>query len=450
MIPNGYDVFFDGIAGPTHNHSGLSEDNIASLRNRDKVSNPKAAALQGLEKMKLLSDLGVRQAVLPPHERPHLPTLRALGFRGMDRALPEKAYETMPEILPCISSASAMYAANAASITPSIDSSDAKVHITPSNMNRTKHRSIEPEFTAKILKILFNSTVYFTHHSPLPFGDIFSDEGCANQCHFSQKNNRTGIHLFVYGNSARHPIVEGERISIRQTLEAGEALARSHHIPPERVIFARQSGASLEAGVFHNDLISVGARNLFFVHELAFSDTSSVISEITDKMQEHCDIPAHIIEVPNDIISLRTAVKTYLFNSQLVEVEEGVFTLIAPMECQTNAAIFQYLDKLTKDPEHPVRDIHYINLQESMRNGGGPACLSLRASLTQNEINAIHPNVFLTERLYNRLMDWIERHYRDRLEPKDLVDPLLVDETQHALDELTRILDLGNIYSFQA
>ncbi|MGA8031441.1 MAG: N-succinylarginine dihydrolase, partial [Casimicrobiaceae bacterium] len=42
---------FDGIPGPTHNYSGLAQGNLAAERNAQQVSNPREAALQGLEKM---------------------------------------------------------------------------------------------------------------------------------------------------------------------------------------------------------------------------------------------------------------------------------------------------------------------------------------------------------------------------------------------------------------
>ncbi len=41
------------------------------------------------------------------------------------------------------------------------------------------------------------------------------------------------------------------------------------------------------------------------------------------------------------------------------------------------------------------------------------------------------------------------RRYRDRLAESDLADPKLIGESRTALDELTRILQLGNVYPFQ-
>ena len=71
---------FDGLVGPTHSYAGLSYGNVASARNQGAAGNPRKAALQGLAKMEAVAALGLVQGVLPPHERPHVPTLRALGF----------------------------------------------------------------------------------------------------------------------------------------------------------------------------------------------------------------------------------------------------------------------------------------------------------------------------------------------------------------------------------
>ena len=118
---------FDGLVGPTHNYAGLAYGNLASALNAEKPSNPREAALQGLRKMKALHDLGVPQGVLPPHERPHLPTLRALGFGGKDAEVLGAAHREAPGLLAAASSASAMWVANAATVSPSADAADGRV-----------------------------------------------------------------------------------------------------------------------------------------------------------------------------------------------------------------------------------------------------------------------------------------------------------------------------------
>ena len=78
-----------------------------------------------------------------------------------------------------------------------------------------------------------------------------------------------------------------------------------------------------------------------------------------------------------------------------------------------------------------------------MHNGGGPACARLRVVLTEAEIAACKPSVFLTEQLYATLVAWVKKHYRDRLSPAELSDPELLKESREALHELNAILHLG-------
>src|SRR5207248_5247403 len=116
MKPTAFEINFDGLVGPTHNYAGLSYGNVASMKNKASISSPKQAALQGLEKMRLLEGLGVKQAVLPPHERPQLATLRALGFRGSDGDVLRGAQREDAALLAAVCSSSNMWAANAATV----------------------------------------------------------------------------------------------------------------------------------------------------------------------------------------------------------------------------------------------------------------------------------------------------------------------------------------------
>ncbi len=444
-----YEVNYDGLVGPTHNYSGLSLGNIASMENKEAISHPKQAALQGLEKMKFLADLGIPQGFIPPQERPHLPSLRKIGFSGTDRQIPEKAFKVNPVYLYHYTSASSMWTANAATVTPSMDSFENKVQFTPANMASKTHRSIEAPMTSKFLKAIFPHPLYFTHHDPLPYSSLFNDEGAANHTRFCSDVSGPGVHLFVYGMRGLLSGPAPKNFPARQTREAQEALLRKHQLDSESVVFAQQSPIAIDAGVFHNDVISVGNHDLFFFHENAFIDTEGVIRSLTHKFQKICGREMRFIKVTENEVPVKTAVETYLFNSQLIKESDGAFTLVAPAECQSDPTVSYYLEKLFEDPESPIRDLHFLNLRESMRNGGGPACLRLRVPLTQKELEAANPYFFLNDTMHQKLTSWIEKHYRDELKPGDLADPHLVDETQAALNELTRILDLGSIYEFQ-
>src|SRR5687767_14811340 len=155
-----FEVNFDGLVGLTHNYSGLSFGNVASASSMSDVSNPREAALQGLEKMEFMMALGLKQGVLPPHQRPDLTLLRRAGFHGTDKAVLEKLVKargdpSARELLSAASSASAMWTANAAMVAPSSDTADRRVHFTPANLISKIHRSIEAETTTRILRRIF-------------------------------------------------------------------------------------------------------------------------------------------------------------------------------------------------------------------------------------------------------------------------------------------------------
>ena len=450
MNSSAKEINFDGLVGPTHNYSGLSFGNIASTGNRQTIANPREAALQGLEKMKFLSSLGVVQGVLPPHERPYIPILRALGYGGKDEEIWRKAACESPELICACSSAAAMWTANAATVSPSRDSSDSKVHFTPANLTAKLHRSLEAPATSRILKALFKDPLHFVHHDPLPGGSYFSDEGAANHTRFCSSHGEPGVQLFVWGRSslqARH--AQPSRFPARQTLEASQAIARRHLLDSGKTVFAQQNPLAIDAGVFHNDVISVGNQDVFLFHEEAFVSPKEVIEELSRKMQETCNKGLTLICVGSKDISLEEAVKTYLFNSQIISIDDRSMVMIAPAECEQNKHVHAFLDGLVRDKTNPINHIHYLHLRESMRNGGGPACLRLRVVLTQQELRAVHPRAILDNELYMDLKKWIVKNYRDKLLPRDLADPKLLEETRYALDELTTILKLGPLYEFQ-
>jgi len=446
---NSFEVNFDGLVGPTHNYAGLSYGNLASGQFSGQVSHPREAALQGLNKMKALSDMGVPQAVLPPHERPNMQFLKRLGFDCGERTILQKVWDCSPELLANHMSSSAMWVANAATISPFADTADAKTHFTAANLSALYHRALEPEFTSKVLQTIFSNPTFFHHHQPLPANAVFGDEGAANHTRFCDDFGQAGVELFVYGmqafnKKATKPVI----YPARQTLEACQAIVRLHGIDESNVVFAQQNPVAIDAGVFHNDVIAVGHKNVLFYHEKAFVDSQAVISEIAAKM---APVEMHFIEVPDNEVSLRDAVQSYLFNTQLVvdKFDSSRMYLIAPVECRDNFHVAQYLQTLC-DIEDVIQGVHYFDLQQSMQNGGGPACLRLRVVLSTAQLLSLDARVMMNDDLFADLKAWINQYYREALSVDDLRDHNLISETRLALDELTNILQLGAIYPFQS
>lgn len=442
-----FEANFDGLVGPTHNYAGLSIGNVASLNNAKNTSNPKQAAKQGLQKMKSLSELGLVQGVLAPQERPDVYTLRRLGFTGTDSEVISKAAKQAPAVLKAVCSASSMWTANAATISPSADTADGKIHFTPANLTNKFHRSLEPVTTGRILKAMFSDDKHFAHHQHLPDNDHFGDEGAANHTRLCSDYGKSGVELFVYGRYAFDSSKPApKRFPARHTLEACEAVARLHGLSENGAVMMQQNPDVIDQGVFHNDVIAVGNQNVLFFHEQAFVDTQSKLDEIRRKFGPTADL--HFIEVKTSEVSVSEAVKTYLFNTQLVTLPNGDMAIIAPTECRDSDTVSAYLEQLTGRGT-PIRQVHYFDVKQSMQNGGGPACLRLRVAMSEAEHQAVNPAVLMNDTLFVRLNQWVDTHYRDEISEADLADPQLLIESRQALDELTKILKLGSVYQFQ-
>jgi succinylarginine dihydrolase len=395
--------------------------------------------------MLLLTRLGMTQAILPPHERPNIIFLRNLGFYGNDVEVLKQAHKKTPEILNACYSSSGMWVANAATVSPSFDCHDRKLQITPANLLSHFHRFLEVDFTAKVLNKIFHNQVYFNVHPPLPLQNVFSDEGAANHNRLCMNYDDPGIEVFVYGKSCFiHPEEKSRKFPARQTLEASESVARRHQLLENKVLFVKQNPEAIEEGVFHNDVISVINQNVFLYHEKAFVDKENLIKQLT----EICPFPIYFLKIEENELSVREAVQSYLFNSQLITLPDNTMALISPVESRESQAAHRVLERLIKE-ENPIQSLHFVDCRESMKNGGGPACLRLRVVMNPEQISALPESVFLTETRYQQLKAWIEKHYRDVLTPQDLLDPKLVEESYAALDALTQLLNLGSIYSFQ-
>lgn len=441
-----HEVNFDGLVGPTHNYAGLSFGNLASKSNQGGRSFPKAAALQGIEKMRAALNLGLKQAILPPHERPHIKGLRQIGFTGTDRAVLSTAWAQAPALVANMSSASNMWTANAATVSPSADTKDGRVHFTTANLVAMPHRSIESDFTTRCLKRLFANHDHFSVHEALLKNDLFGDEGAANHNRLCGSHSEAGLELFVYGRDGLNRSGHKTRFPGRQTREASEAVARLHGI--KQAVFVEQNPTAIDAGAFHNDVVCVVNERVIFFHELAFGD----VSAFQETMKRACASlgfkPIFLMAKSSDF-PIADAIKSYVFNSQLVTRDDGSMSLIVPSDAQDIDSARAFLEA-TLAADNPITEVIYRDVRESMKNGGGPACLRLRVAMTEAQMAAAHQGVMMTSSKLDHLAEWVNRHYRDHLDPDDLGDLNLIDEVRSALDELTQILDLGALYDFQA
>jgi len=438
---------FDGLVGPSHNYAGLSFGNVASSNNVKSVANPKQAALQGLAKMRALAARGFAQALLPPQARPNFTLLRSIGFTGSDAEVIARAYRDAPALLSCAYSASPMWTANAATVSPSADTADGRTHFTVANLNNKLHRSYEHTQTERTLRALFKNDKHFSVHGALPATPAFGDEGAANHTRLCASHGSAGVEMFVYGRVEFDPRAPApQRFPARQTLEASQAVARLHGLDARRTVYVQQDPAVIDQGVFHNDVIAVGNGNVLFYHQQAFLDESASLLALRQAMAE-TGAELQAIRVDAGEVSVADTVSSYLFNSQLLSKPNGKMALVVPQECQENQAVARYLSGLVAG-DSAIDELINFDLRQSMRNGGGPACLRLRVALSETEAAAMHQGVIMTEALYAKLVAWVEKYYRDRLAPEDLADPLLAIEVQTALEALSSILELPDLYQF--
>lgn len=427
---------FDGLVGPTHHYAGHSHGNVASMTHALDLSHPRKAALQGISKMAALSRLGLSQAFIPPVRRPRLNELRKLGFTGTDSQMIESAFKASPKLLSAVYSASSMWTANAATVSPSLDTQDRRVHITAANLSSKYHRAVEAEATSSNLRAIFSGGE-FVHHDPIH--SFFGDEGAANHGRLSDSHGGDGIEVFVFGKSALNPdsFQRTVKFEARQSIEASHAVASHHGLDFSRVLIVQQSVEAVDAGVFHNDVVSVMNENVFFTHQKAFQDQSGVKKKLMAMWRGAR--PLHWVEVHESQVSLQDAVKSYLFNSQLVTLPTGEMALICPEECKTNQAVSIYLAQLLASGT-PIKKVLYFDLRESMKNGGGPACLRLRVVMNDQERKGVNPSFWFTDAREKELSAWVTKYYRDSLKFDDLRDPKFFTEVQAAFDALEIIL----------
>ncbi|HEY0113047.1 MAG TPA: N-succinylarginine dihydrolase [Allosphingosinicella sp.] len=412
------EINFDGIIGPSHNYSGLSLGNIASATNKGLVSHPRAAALQGLEKMRHNIRLGLPQGVLLPHPRPDRAWLAELGT----------SMEEVPASLrPAAFSASAMWAANAATVSPAPDTADGRTHLTVANLRTMAHRSHEWPATLAQLRLAFADESAFAVHAPVPA--TFGDEGAANHMRLCAAHGEPGVEIFVYGQ-------RGGAFPVRQHVEASRAVARLHRLDPDRTLFVCQAEEAIAAGAFHNDVVAVANENVLFAHEQAFEDRPSIYAELKRLLPE-----VEIVEVPAAAVSLDDAIKSYLFNAQLVTLPQGGIALILPEEARDTPSVWRWLEEIVAG-NGPIRKLFVVDVRQSMANGGGPACLRLRVVADPQTVDR---RFLVDEAKLDRIGDTIAAHWPERIEPEDLVKPELWERMEQARFALLQTLDLPEL-----
>jgi succinylarginine dihydrolase len=411
------EINFDGIVGPSHNYAGLSLGNIASASHKGNASYPRAAALQGIAKMRGNLERGLAQGFLLPLPRPNFGLLRDLAVGD----------ETNPALVAAAWSASSMWTANAATVSPAPDTGDGRCHLTPANLVTMLHRGQEWRDTQAQLKIAFGDQRHFAVHDAVP--SSFGDEGAANHMRFCDSHDAPGVEVFVYGRP-------GGRFPARQHEQASRAVARLHGLEPRRCVFIEQNPAAIEAGAFHNDVVAVANEKVLFTHDQAFADQIDAYEAIRAVFPD-----LHVVEVPESQVTLEEAIRTYLFNAQLVTLPTGEMALVVPSECQESTSVWSWCERMLAS-NGPIRHVIPVDVRQSMANGGGPACLRLRVVADPATVDA---RFLLDEAKAERIEAVIAQMWPETIQPDEIGTEALAAKVIEAREALLAVLSLDEL-----
>ena len=411
------EINFDGIVGPSHNYAGLSLGNIASASHKGEPSYPRAAALQGMAKMRSNLELGLAQGFLLPLPRPNFALIRELALDAASE----------PALIAAAWSASSMWTANAATVSPAPDTADGRCHLTPANLVTMIHRGQEWRDTRRQLALAFADERHFAVHDAVPAS--FGDEGAANHMRLCESHSATGVEVFVYGQ-------QGGRFPARQHEQASRAVARKHGLDPARCVFIEQNPEAIAAGAFHNDVVAVANEHVLFTHARAFADQHGAYEAMRSAF------PAlEVVEVPEEAVSLEEAIRTYLFNAQLLTLPDGEMALVVPNECQESASVWAWCERMLAG-SGPIRQVIPVDVRQSMANGGGPACLRLRVVADPATVD---PRFLLDEGRIERAESVIAEMWPEQIDPVDIGSEALAKAVIEAREALLGVLALDEL-----
>jgi succinylarginine dihydrolase len=275
--------------------------------------------------------------------------------------------------------------------------------------------------------VAFADRTRFAIHQPVP--PSFGDEGAANHMRLCDEHGSAGVEVFVYGRS-------GGAFPARQHEQASRAVARLHGLDPDRTVFVEQNPPAIAAGAFHNDVVAVANGRVLFTHAEAFADQAGTYAVIRRKFPQ-----LEVVEVAADAVSLAEAVRTYLFNAQLVTLPSGETVLIVPSECMESPAVSAYLDNLVAG-NGPIRRVLPVDVRQSMANGGGPACLRLRVVADPATVD---PRFLLSDPVADAIERTIAAAWPEQIDAADVGNEALARDVVAARASLLETLGLQEL-----
>lgn len=327
-----------------------------------------------------------------------------------------------------------MWTANAATVTPLGDGSTGATCLTIANLDASLHRAIEPDETLEELRQTLPRS--FRIVAPIPGGAAMRDEGAANHMRLASQGG-PAFHLFVYGDGDPLPT----RYWPRQTLAASQAVARQHGLDAECTFFLKQHPKAIDAGAFHNDVVAMSDRDLLIHHEHAFHEPDAMLMSLEARFRQRTEGSLKRIVVDDSQLPIDEAVRTYLFNSEILTVDRAGLlerVILCPAQVAANPNALRLVHQWQQDGV--FSEVHFVDLGQSMDGGGGPACLRLRVPVREDELDSIPPYRRWSESLDRELRAAIQNTYPVRVTIDDLARSDFLEQAIHARNQVAAVL----------
>jgi len=147
------------------------------------------------------------------------------------------------------------------------------------------------------------------------------------------------------------------------------------------------------------------------------------------------------VEVPASDVPLADAIRSYLFNAQLVTPPDGQPTLIVPSEARETPTVWRWLEQHVAG-NGPIRRVEVVDVRQSMANGGGPACLRLRVVADPATVD---PRFLVDERKLDLIGGVIARTWPEQIHHEELQQPALIADIERARAALLDALELTEL-----
>jgi succinylarginine dihydrolase len=140
-------------------------------------------------------------------------------------------------------------------------------------------------------------------------------------------------------------------------------------------------------------------------------------------------------------VPIGDAIRSYLFNSQLVTPPDGAMTLVAPTECRETPSVAAWIERHLAS-NGAIRRVNFVDVRQSMANGGGPACLRLRVACDPAEVDT---RFLVDEAKLDRLAGLVAARWPEEIVSSEIQSAALIADIERARLSLLDLLGLSEL-----